>query len=77
MVYLWQAVDAEGESSTSWSNPSATSTPRWNWCASFWRSMPSPRRAWWLTTCGHTPQRPAISASSACVSAAGGGTIGL
>ena len=75
MVYLWRAVDAEGEVLDVLVQSSAQARRIELMRKLLKKYAFAPER---LVTddCGHTPQRPAISALNTWMSAAGGCTIG-
>jgi putative transposase len=77
MVYLWRAVDAEGEVLDVLVRSKRNKHAALNLMRKLLKKYAYAPGGWSRTTCGHTAQRPAISASSTCMSAAGGRTIGL
>ena len=72
MVYLWRAVDAEGEVL----DVLVQSKRNKHAALKLMRKLLKLRSGWSRTTCGHTAQRPVISASNTCMRAGDGRTIG-
>jgi transposase-like protein len=77
MVYLWRAVDAEGEVLDVLVQSKRNKHAALKLTRKLLKKYAFAPKRLVTDDCGHTPQRPAISASSTCMSAAGGGTIGL
>jgi transposase-like protein len=76
MVYLWRAVDAEGEVLDVLVQSKRDKHAALKLMRKLLKKYAFALSGWRLTTCGHTRRRPALSASNTCMSAAGGRTIG-
>ncbi len=76
MVYLWRAVDAEGEILDVLIQSKRNKHAALKLMRKLLRNTPSSLSGWSRTTYGRTARRPAISASNTCMSAGDGRTIG-
>jgi transposase-like protein len=76
MVYLWRAVDAEGEVLDVLVQSKRNKHAALKLMRKLLKKYAFVLSVWSRTTCGRTAQRPAILASNTCISAADGRTIG-
>src|ERR1700722_6539421 len=72
MGYLWRAVDAGGEGLDVLVQSKRNKHAALNLMRKLLKKYAYAPAGWSRTTCGHTAQRPAISASSTCISASDG-----
>ena len=76
IAYLWRAVDAESQVLDVLVQSKRNKHAALKLMRKLLKKYPSSPSGWSRTTCDHMAQRPALSASNACMSVGDGRTIG-